>query len=1030
MGKIRGTHSSPGHYTQITDLQYAAKNFGITTLGLVGETLKGPAFEPIAIKDWREYVSYFGGTSAEKFRDTLFPKYELPYIAKDYLSASDQLYVCRVLGFSGYNAGKAFVVTATFGSNKYPILVLRSRGSYTDGPAMKDNCEPDANYDKVKFRCSKVEITPYKNVNSAINGCETSVSATDADYRIDAGNKGRFTIVAKYKDDAGRETLIGEYPVSLNQGDKDYIYNVLGVDPINGYPAVFVEELYDVMLDDLVVKNGSGAVNTSVTEYGEITINNILANKAKTVANDFVNSTPVVDNVYLYSSDLLTNGKYIEQDGNKTVTIGEEERQVPKYVEKSMVEGYVYIYSRYTDYTSDGEAISKTGYFKYSDKACGKLSSSNDSNTADGVYVESYKQSFFMGSDNKVAYAKDFSDYHEQFRCAVTPWIVSELKGTGKGAQVKRLFRFYTISDGKCANEQVKISIANIRPDDGTFDVLVRDYNDGDASPVILESYKGLNMIPGDRRYIGLRIGTANGDYELKSKYVMVDVIEDEVTKECVPAGFLGYPVRTYDDSLKTPFFSYNTTYNEEIREKKQYFGLSDLNGVDVDMLTYKGVGAYTFDNTENITKDYLSGYTAGFHLDARLAGIEGVTITIDGNNDLSGATWSVVGKENKGSVSSLIPIISTEDRMKGTIYEDINLRKFTVYPYGGFDGWDIYRGSRTNTDAFKATKYKGVVSGKGSTFSRNVDATTFNLPNNYITSDYYAYLAGARQFENPEVFEINLFATPGIDYVHQNLLSSEIVDMIENRLDCFYVITTPDKPAGSSYSVDEMFSAFDAAENVNVAAIDTYYASTYYPWAKYYDSDNNVYINLPATRDVVRNMADTDNKRFPWIAPAGLERGVVNARNLRYFPRLEDRDRVYDNRINSLIKFSKEGIRVWGQKTLYVCDETNPMNRINTVRGLLYIRKVIIESTRGLFFEPNDESLKNEFESIVRPILDQAEADRGIYDYRLEVSQTPEQMDQHELSGNLFVKFTPDLEYIELNFVVTPLGISFDDIV
>ena len=105
-------------------------------------------------------------------------------------------------------------------------------------------------------------------------------------------------------------------------------------------------------------------------------------------------------------------------------------------------------------------------------------------------------------------------------------------------------------------------------------------------------------------------------------------------------------------------------------------------------------------------------------------------------------------------------------------------------------------------------------------------------------------------------------------------------------------------------------------------------------------------------------------------------------------------------------------------------------MNRINTVRGLLYIRKVIIESTRGLFFEPNDGSLKDEFESIVRPILDQAEADRGIYDYRLEVSQTTEQMDQHELSGSLFVKFTPDLEYIELNFVVTPLGISFDDIV
>ena len=48
MGKIRGTHSSPGVYTKFTDLSYAAKTLGITTLGIAGETLKGPAFEPAA----------------------------------------------------------------------------------------------------------------------------------------------------------------------------------------------------------------------------------------------------------------------------------------------------------------------------------------------------------------------------------------------------------------------------------------------------------------------------------------------------------------------------------------------------------------------------------------------------------------------------------------------------------------------------------------------------------------------------------------------------------------------------------------------------------------------------------------------------------------------------------------------------------------------------------------------------------------------------------------------------------------------
>ena len=85
MGKIRGTHSSPGIYTQITDIEYAAKTLGITTAGLVGETLQGPAFEPIMVKDFDEFQNIFGGTSAEKFKDSLYPKYELPYIAKSYL---------------------------------------------------------------------------------------------------------------------------------------------------------------------------------------------------------------------------------------------------------------------------------------------------------------------------------------------------------------------------------------------------------------------------------------------------------------------------------------------------------------------------------------------------------------------------------------------------------------------------------------------------------------------------------------------------------------------------------------------------------------------------------------------------------------------------------------------------------------------------------------------------------------------------------------------------------------------------------
>ena len=98
------TFVSPGVYTSEKDLTYVTRQVGVTSLGLVGETLIGPAFQPIFISGYDEFVSFFGGTNPTKVKGSGFPKYELPYIAKSYLSQGNQLFVTRVLGFSGYNA--------------------------------------------------------------------------------------------------------------------------------------------------------------------------------------------------------------------------------------------------------------------------------------------------------------------------------------------------------------------------------------------------------------------------------------------------------------------------------------------------------------------------------------------------------------------------------------------------------------------------------------------------------------------------------------------------------------------------------------------------------------------------------------------------------------------------------------------------------------------------------------------------------------------------------------------------------------
>jgi hypothetical protein len=68
---------SPGIYTSEKDLTFVAQSVGVSTLGLVGETLKGPAFEPILITNFDEFRSFFGPTSPLKDGNNN-PKYELP----------------------------------------------------------------------------------------------------------------------------------------------------------------------------------------------------------------------------------------------------------------------------------------------------------------------------------------------------------------------------------------------------------------------------------------------------------------------------------------------------------------------------------------------------------------------------------------------------------------------------------------------------------------------------------------------------------------------------------------------------------------------------------------------------------------------------------------------------------------------------------------------------------------------------------------------------------------------------------------
>ena len=1096
----RGIHVSAGIYSREIDLTYAAKSLGITTLGVVGETTKGPAFQAMDISNWREFQDVFGGTSTEKYKGSLYPKYELPYIAKSYLSESQQLKVVRVLGLSGYNAGPAWIITASDGSgNKQAVAVIRSRGSYKAYvTGSTDSCICDSKkYDTLTYMVGEIaaesskdcfnkqynldalKIGEYRSLNGSGDACSGYTIGGNPDgFEVSQTNKGRFRLYGWTGKHASGSTIdekdptYFEYAVSLNPYDKEYILNVLGTKAYDGDAPIYVESLYDVALEQGIVEGDIIKIDDKLQGYQVCytadychhdPISGLMTIPQSSLTRRYVGSRYLADKnsfdeairvtPYDYKLGRPLTVKEASESGETVVNneapsdVAEEDLEAwsaTTIAETAAVVGQIYTVRQYTDqngrrsylyayYTTESlkdiehqDMVNLYGNLKGSsnDRNQGK-NATLVYNSRDGLYYR------MNASNTDVVYVQlDMNDYKSPYRYASTPWIVSNLKGDMKHVDVTKLFRFHTISDGDSSNYDVKVSIENIKPDEGTFDVVVRRIDDADESIIVLERFGKCSMVPGDSNYIAYRIGSFDGTYEVKSKYITVEVNESTASRTSVPCGFLGYPIPKYDGTpiegdgntgVSFPTIKYNTMYDEDVKNRKQYFGLSSWVGVDIDTFTFKGTKAY-IDNPK-----FLSH---GFHLDSRLDSKNGGISSITVDNE-SGYKFDCVNTNSRTNTLSEAPIIGTEDEMYGSIYENTNLRKFTVFFYGGFDGWDVYRDKRTNTDEYKMSKYKGYInlgSGDGYSFNKIKDPSALKLNENGITSDWYAYLSGIRQFANPEETDINVFATPGIDYVNQKLLVEEAIEMIEEeRADSIYVITTPDKPSGASDMVDDMYNAEEAVYNLEDTEIDSNYACTYYPWVKYEDVDNNQYIYLPPTKDAVRNFAQTDNTSYSWFAPAGINRGSVDCVRAHFITKLADEDTLYEGRINPVKTFAQDGVKIWGQKNLQINE--SQLNRISVRRLLLRIRKLIAISCLGLIFEPNDATVKQSFLTTVTPILDNVRSNRGVSDYRIEVNDTVESRERRELPCKIYIKPINALEYITIDFIVTPEGVSFDDI-
>ena len=514
---IRGTHVSPGIYSKETDITYAVKSLGITSLGLVGETLKGPAFQPILVENWRDFQNLFGGTSAEKFIGSQYPKYELPYIAKSYLRESNQLQVCRVLGLSGYNAGPAWCIKA---DNGMVVAVLRSRGHYEKyyrfPQSTSGDCScPDAQYDKLVFDVGVVErnncddpqifntevvalgdYVPFSldgNMCDGFSGSTSSGNTNGSGFSVNAINFGKFKIYGLTGPVESGTTInkelsnYFEYSVTLNPSDKDYILKVLGTSPFNGTAPLYVESLYDVALQEGIKNDTIKAISRNLEAYNAYNI------------SDYCKVNPIANFLTMTESELskkYVGTRWLATKNDTTILaypIDYETKNINTTSGSSLECGQIYTVKQYTDkegkrhycytYYQNLDAIASFGeYIQALDKIGSDLTTpSKFSGKTIYSYVvkNNYDGRYYRIENGDVKPVLcDLNNYKDSYRYASTPWFVSNLKGDAQHYELNKLFRFHTISDGAVANNEIKISIQNIKTDQKTFDVVIRDIND------------------------------------------------------------------------------------------------------------------------------------------------------------------------------------------------------------------------------------------------------------------------------------------------------------------------------------------------------------------------------------------------------------------------------------------------------------------------------------------------------------------------------------------------------------------------
>ena len=193
-------------------------------------------------------------------------------------------------------------------------------------------------------------------------------------------------------------------------------------------------------------------------------------------------------------------------------------------------------------------------------------------------------------------------------------------------------------------------------------------------------------------------------------------------------------------------------------------------------------------------------------------------------------------------------------------------------------------------------------------------------------------------------------------------------------------------------------------------------YVAEYAGYDKYYNGTLASWIYLPKSIAGACRMAYCDMTSYPWMAPAGVQRGNITYTNGQ-LTRLTDNEigQLYDINVNTSRDCGGFGECLYGQKT--ALKKESALNRINVRRCLNYIEKVLENMLLPYLFQQNTANTRSAARNSIDAFLNRVQAAEGVEQYSLSVTQ--DNVDPHILNVAIRIVPAEAIEFIDVKITV-----------